>query len=130
MSTKMFHIILALGSNVGQERHITAAQQLLEERIIGMRFTRSIWTEPIDTVSDKPYLNCIGDGETSLTFRKLTEVITEIENVLGRERTPSHHQQVTIDIDILLYNGKHYHEKDWERPYIQKLLKDIAYEEK
>jgi len=32
---------------------------------------------------------------------------------------------VRMDVDLLLYNGERYHEEDWNRSYIQTLMKEI-----
>ncbi len=34
-------------------------------------------------------------------------------------------QQVTIDLDLMLYDDERYHLRDWPHPYIQQLIDDV-----
>ena len=68
-------------------------------------------------------MNRLAVGNTPLTVSELEQQLKEIESQLGRTK-----QQVTIDLDLMLYDEKQYHLADWPRPYIQQLLPDIANE--
>ena len=43
-----------------------------------------------------------------------------MEAVTGRTKT-----EVTIDLDLMQYDEERYHEKDWQRPYVQNIIHDI-----
>ena len=68
-------------------------------------------------------MNRLAVGNTPLTVSELEQQLKEIESQLGRTK-----QQVTIDLDLMLYDEKQYHLADWPRPYIQQLLPDITKE--
>lgn len=98
-------VFLSLGSNLGDSRNcITSAIESIG-KMEGTRvdlvsdFYRA---EPIDTASDKWFLNCVAAITTTLAPLELLDGLEDIELLLGRNckqlNTPR-----TIDIDILLY---------------------------
>ena len=46
------------------------------------------------------------------------EAVKQIESETRRT-----HEAVTIDLDLMQYDGQRYHEKDWQRPYVTMLIK-------
>ena len=68
-------------------------------------------------------MNRLAVGNTPLTIAELERQLKETEARLGRTK-----QQVTIDLDLMLYDEKQYHLTDWPRAYIQQLLPDIIKE--
>ena len=68
-------------------------------------------------------MNRLAVGSTPLTVSELEQQLKETESRLGRTK-----QQVTIDLDLMLYDDRQFHLTDWPRPYIQQLLPDITKE--
>lgn len=68
-------------------------------------------------------MNRLAVGDTNLSVAELEQRLKEAEVRLGRTK-----QQVTIDLDLMLYDDEQYHLSDWPRPYIQRLLQDIVKE--
>ena len=68
-------------------------------------------------------MNRLAVGSTPLTVAELEQRLKETESRLGRTK-----QQVTIDLDLMLYDDRQFHLADWPRPYIQQLLPDIEKE--
>jgi 7,8-dihydro-6-hydroxymethylpterin-pyrophosphokinase len=60
-------------------------------------------------------------ASTVMTYEELNNWMKAIEREAFRCR-----HCVTLDLDILLYGTKRYHEKDWTRPYVQLLLPDVG----
>ncbi len=116
--------LICLGSNTQQERHMTSAQRLLAETLGGIRFTKTIWTEPVGFQSPL-YLNCLGYGKTALSYDELHQLTKDIELQLGRTKDDKLNHVVKIDIDILQLGDDLYHLSDWERAYLQELLHEI-----
>ena len=115
----MPYVIIALGSNYQQTAHIQWASQRLETLLSNLQLSRTIWTRDIKG-SRKMYLNRLACGTTSLSMEDLEKRLKQMEAETGRTQ-----QQVTLDLDLMQYDTKRYHEKDWPRPYIQKLIPDI-----
>jgi len=50
-----------------------------------------------------------------------------IERCIGRTAENSMKGIIAIDIDILKFNDTRLHTGDWQRDYIQKLIKNISF---
>lgn len=148
MNQKEHQILISLASNVGQEAHLAAAREQLIQLLTEAHFTSAIWTIPIDnspvnidhcsasdssanngqwsmvnSQSKMKYLNQLCKGTTALGEGLLCEVLKEIEKRLGRTRNED--GIVAIDLDLLQYDERKHHLRDWERNYIKDLLNEL-----
>ena len=114
-------VILCLGSNADQEANIQQAQQLLRNEYASIAFTPSIWTEPVGVVSP-PYLNCLAAMTIEDNLPSLRNKTKAIERLMHSSPTERKGNIVRIDIDILSFDHKHYHEDDWNRDYVKQLI--------
>ena len=117
-------VILCLGSNADQEANIQQAQQLLRNEYASIDFTPSIWTEPVGVVSP-PYLNCLATMSIKDSRSCLHDKTKAIERLMHSSREERKDNIVRIDIDILSFDHKHYHEDDWSRDYVKRLIQDL-----
>lgn len=123
MTQKEHHIIIGLASNINQEANLEAAREQLIQLLSEVHFTSTIWTEPIGSLRQEPYLNQLCRGTTALGMNLLNEVLKEIEKRLGR--THNEDGIVTVDLDLLEYDGERYHLRDWERNYVKDLINKL-----
>ena len=117
-------VILCLGSNADQEANIQQAQQLLRNEYASIDFTPSIWTEPVG-VGSAPYLNCLATMSIKDSLSCLHDKTKAIERLMHSSREERKDNIVRIDIDILSFDHKHYHEDDWSRDYVKRLIQDL-----
>ena len=115
----MFNVLIALGSNCQQAAHIQWASQRLATLLHDIRFSPLLWTQDIHGTGVY-YMNRLATGTTTLTADALQHALKAIEAETRRTR-----DSVTIDLDLMQYGDRRYHEKDWSRPYIQQLIPDI-----
>lgn len=123
--TKENYIIISIGSNYNQKENISFAKKKLAG-MLGEQtsFTRDMWTEPVGIQSEK-FINCICISSTKHTLLQLTKAFKQLERKCERSKKNDLISKIPLDIDILLYGNQRYHEKDWERQYIQELLNDF-----
>lgn len=123
--TKENYIIISIGSNYNQKENISFAKKKLAG-MLGEQtsFTRDMWTEPVGIQSEK-FINCICISATRHTLLQLTKAFKQLEKKCERSKKNDLISKIPLDIDILLYGNQRYHEKDWERQYIQELLNDF-----
>lgn len=123
--TKENYIIISIGSNYNQKENISFAKKKLAG-MLGEQtsFTRDMWTEPVGIQSEK-FINCICISTTRHTLLQLTKAFKQLEKKCERSKKNDLISKIPLDIDILLYGNQRYHEKDWERKYIQELLNDF-----
>ena len=119
-------VILALGTNVNQERNMKQVRQLLVDTWPDMKFTTPKWTQPIGMATDLFY-NCLAYTEVEESLEELTEKVKTMERICGNTEAERLLNRIQMDIDILLYGDKKLHIDDWQRNYIQELMKEIEF---
>lgn len=124
MSNNKNKIVIALGSNVNQQSNIDLAIAMLGQALPGLVMTRRMWTDPIGMDSDR-FLNVLGMAYTELSHDQVERTLKSIESQCGRCRRVGQLDVVQIDIDLLLYAGRRYHENDWARPYVRELVAEL-----
>lgn len=100
------------------------AQQLLRTEYASIAFTPSIWTEPVGVMSP-PYLNCLATMTIEDSLSSLHDKTKAIERLMHSSREERKGNTVRIDIDILCFDRQHYHEDDWNRDYVKRLIEDL-----
>ena len=117
-------VILALGTNVNQERNMKQARQLLVDTWPDMKFTTPKWTQPISMPSDLFY-NCLAYTAVEESLEELTKKVKNMERICGNTGAERSLNRIQMDIDILLYGDNKLHIDDWQRDYIQELMNEI-----
>ena len=101
-------VAIALGGNVGDvEAAFKKAVALLSEQLHDIKVADVIVTKPVDCVPGTPdfkntALVAFFDGSPE----ELLELCQSIERTLGRPARHSSHESRTVDLDILLYDGR------------------------
>jgi 2-amino-4-hydroxy-6-hydroxymethyldihydropteridine diphosphokinase len=99
-------VYLGFGSNLGErEQNIKAALRAIdEEKDICLHKVSSVHETEPEYVREQPkFMNCVAEGETSLSPGRLLGCLKRIEKRLGRTGGERWGPRI-IDIDILLYN--------------------------
>lgn len=125
MEKRGMKIVLALGTNVDQVQNMEKAKAMLCAAFGDMRFSSAMWTEPIGLEGSDRFLNMVAEGECSMEMEAAQNVLKQIEWRCGRRKDDAKSVEVAMDIDLLLYGDKKCHVADWERDYIQTLLKEL-----
>lgn len=120
---KVHEVIISLASNENQEANLAKTREQLTQLLAEVHFTSAIWTEPINSIRKEPYLNQLCWGTTTFGEGLLCEVLKETEKRLGRTRNED--GIVTIDLDLLQYDGQRHHLRDWGRDYVKNLLNEL-----
>ena len=119
-------VILALGTNVNQERNMKQVMQLLADTWPDMKFTTQKWTQPIGMASALFY-NCLAYTEVEESLEELTKKVKNMERICGNTGAERSLNRIQMDIDILLYDDNKLHKDDWQRDYVQELMKEIEF---
>ena len=123
MNQRQHSIIISLASNYDQQGNLAKAREQLKVLLSDIQFTKELWTQPVNNHRQEPYLNQLCQATTNLGANLLSEVLKELEKRLGR----THNEEgiVTIDLDLLEYDGERHHLRDWDRDYIKNLLSEL-----
>lgn len=121
----MHDVILSLASNRQQEQNLQEVRRRLGQILSDCFYSREIWTDPINSPRTDRYLNQLCQATTALSFDELTQALKTIEHDLGRTAADRQTGIVKADVDVLLFDGKRYHERDWDRIYVTSLIGDL-----
>ena len=109
---------LSLGSNIQPETNLVQALELLRE-YGGLEKISSAWESESVGAEGPHYLNVCVLLVTPLMQRELKEqALLPIESRLGRERGADKFAPRTIDIDIVLFDGKSCDDRYWEQAFV------------
>jgi len=136
----MHNVLVLLASNYRQEQHLSQARKALAQVLSSCCYTEAIWTEPegstthngqpegsVTRVSERPlYLNQLLSARTDLDADSLVQQLKQIECNLGRNDGMRRQGLVPIDLDLLQHDDQRYHQRDWQRSYVQRLLPLLA----
>jgi len=146
----MHNVLVLLASNYRQEQHLSQARKALAQVLSSCCYTEAIWTEPegsttpngqpegstthndhtegsVTRVSERPlYLNQLLSARTDLDADSLVQRLKQIECELGRNDGMRRQGLVPIDLDLLQHDDQRYHQRDWQRSYVQRLLPLLA----
>ena len=98
-------VFVALGSNIEPERNLKRAVRQLAERTDLVEVSPVYETAPVGKEDQANFLNAAAVIRTAHSAEALKrEVLSEIEQVLGRVRTEDKNAPRTIDLDIALFD--------------------------
>lgn len=119
------NVIVSIGTSTNTQDNILAAKEILSAMFRKVTFSSTMKTRPINGADNYYYINCLAMFDTTMSFRQLKKWLKERELDCGRNKEDTQEGYVTLDMDILEYNGKHYKEDDWNREYNQKMLNEL-----
>lgn len=128
-------VFVALGSNIEPERNLPRAVELLSARTELVDVSPVYETSPIGKEDQANFLNAAVVLRTAHSAAVLKpEVLSEIEQALGRVRTEDKNAPRTIDLDIALFDydvleigGRHIPDPDIETyPHLAVPLADVG----
>jgi 2-amino-4-hydroxy-6-hydroxymethyldihydropteridine diphosphokinase len=94
--------LISLGSNINPEKNLPAAIQLLSSKVENIELS-SIWESKAVGSSGPNYLNSAALFSSNLSLDDINaQLISPIENQLGRVRSDNKYMDRTIDLDIIL----------------------------
>lgn len=118
--------IVCVGSNTDAERNMALAVKELSNHFPGIRFSSEQTSEPMGILRPDWFLNRAACFESSLSYEEVRAVTKEIECMAGRTPREKFQEIIRLDIDILQAGEQRFKEHDWQQPYVQRLLRQLA----
>lgn len=115
-----------MGSNTDCEANLNATDALLRDYFETIRFSEAIYTEPIGMPDSGLFLNQVAVAATEAPLEEVKQAVKEMEKRLGRMPDSKQKGMIPIDIDLLQWNGTILKPADWEKEYVQQLLRSVA----
>jgi 2-amino-4-hydroxy-6-hydroxymethyldihydropteridine diphosphokinase len=116
---------LSLGTNIEPETNLVKALELLQNHG-RLEKISTAWESKSVGAEGPNYLNACVLLTTSLGQKELKEqALLPIEKELGRQRSANKFAPRTIDIDIVIFDGKSCDDKYWEQAFVVVPLAEI-----
>ena len=117
--------ILLLGSNIEPASNLNNAMELLNCSL-SITKTSRIWVTEAVGSKGPDFLNTAVEVKTDLnTYQLKRRIISPTEIGLGRIRTLDKYAPRTIDIDIIIFNGKVLDKNLWDKVFIALPVSEI-----
>lgn len=128
---KLNRAVVALGSNIRPRANINAALEMLEGvgEVISrtpIRRTAAIGPDGRLDRSQKPYLNCAVLLGVRFARSELKRRLGRIERALGRVRSADKFAARTIDLDIIVWNGRVTDADVFVRAYLRQFVHQLC----
>jgi 2-amino-4-hydroxy-6-hydroxymethyldihydropteridine diphosphokinase len=116
---------LSLGSNIQPEIHLVRAVELLQHHGRIEKISDAWESESVGAVGPN-YLNaCVLLVTPLLPLELKEQALLPIESRLGRQRSADRFAPRTIDIDLVVFDGKSCDDKYWEQAFVVVPLAEI-----
>lgn len=99
----MARVFIGVGSNVEQERNIRSGVSLLRKHFSDLLISATYQNEAVGFDGDDFY-NLVIAFETDKSVGDTYQLLRNIEDKHGRDRTQPHFSPRTLDLDLLLYD--------------------------
>ena len=121
----MHKTILGIGTNTDARFNMKQATDYLRYYFPNIKFTSTMETKPYGEKFTTPFVNALAYFKTDLSKPEILQQLKTIEKTMGR--LPSHKEEgiIIIDIDLMQWNNEILKPKDFERHYIQPLLREM-----
>ncbi|MCB1175690.1 MAG: 2-amino-4-hydroxy-6-hydroxymethyldihydropteridine diphosphokinase [Leptospiraceae bacterium] len=111
--------IVAVGSNIDAELNYGRLLTILEQEQDLVATASAIWTKPEDYLDQADFLNSAVALRTTMDAMQLKAWLKELEIRLGRVKGPIKAGPRTMDLDIIIQDGRLMDAEYLHRDYIQ-----------
>lgn len=118
-------VVIGIGSNIDPEEHIGQARDIISKTHNILKSSQFIETEPIGYKDQDFFINGALLIETEMEVDSLTSWLKELETKLGRIKTENKFGPRTIDLDIIVWNGKVVDDEVYEREFLLNSIKEL-----
>lgn len=112
-------VFLGVGANLGDPLEtIIQAWSLLssDKHLHELKSSHVYWTEPVSSISQPWYLNCVWSFSTSYSSLELFDLLQGVEKKLGKFPKPKEAPRF-LDLDILLFNDERINTESLQIPH-------------
>lgn len=117
--------IIGIGSNIEAEKNIAEVLKILAERFELLKVSKFLKTHPIGIENQPDFTNGAAKIATSLDKKSLRTELKAIEDQLLRDRTLPKFGPRTIDLDIIVWNGKIVDRDYYTRDFLHENVSDV-----
>jgi len=117
--------VIGMGSNVNPKSNVPKAKRFLKKQCRLLGESKFIKTKPVGYKQQDDFLNGAVVVATAQTRSKFKSTLKRIETQLGRKRQANPYGPRTIDLDILVWNGKIVDRDFYTRKFIRQSVLEL-----
>jgi 2-amino-4-hydroxy-6-hydroxymethyldihydropteridine diphosphokinase len=118
--------IIGIGSNIDAEANIRKMLEILSRKVKVEKVSTFKRTKPIGITDQEDFTNGAVRIETSLSAEQLKQVLVQIEDDLVRDRQMPKFGPRTMDLDIVVWNGKIVDDDYFNRDFLKSSIEEIS----
>ncbi len=118
--------IIGIGSNINAPSNIKKMLGILGQKATIIQVSSFVKTSPIGIKSQPDFTNGAVKVETELPKKDLIEYLKQIEDILGRDRSAPKFGPRTMDLDIVIWNGKIVDKDYYTRDFLQRSVDELS----
>lgn len=119
-------VVVGLGSNIDPQENIRTALRWIPELGEIRSQTDVLRTEPVGAPEQEWFMNCAVLLETELSLEELAIRLRDIEGSMGRPREGDRSGPRTIDLDVLVWNGRVVDEDVYSRSFLGDAVRELS----
>jgi len=114
------HFYISIGSNTAERgTKVDNALSLLATMFDNFRAS-AVYETPCYRGQGAPYFNAVAEGDTAMEYDEMKDVLKKLEDEAGRIHDEAHRNIVALDIDLVIFDGKVFRERDYGRLYFRR----------
>jgi 2-amino-4-hydroxy-6-hydroxymethyldihydropteridine diphosphokinase len=121
----MNEVIIGLGSNIQPNTYMKLAISRLQAEFVVRGVSKIVVTKPVGFVEQADFHNNVVMISTSFTQEELTQWLKKTETELGRVRSSNKWGPRSMDMDILVWNGKIVDNDVYDRDFLQQSILEV-----
>ena len=123
--SEMNTCVVGVGSNIQPEENIRKAIQILEEEHTLLSVSVMVQTEPIGIKDQPSFVNGAVKVSTSMKQEEFSVYLKTVEDRLKRDRTQPRFGPRTIDLDVVVWNGKVVDRDYYSREFLKNAVDEV-----
>ena len=121
----MNEVIIGIGSNLDAENNIRRVLEILADKFELVKVSEFVKTKPIGITEQPDFTNGAAKIRTILNHNILENILKQIEDQMGRNRTVQKFGPRCIDLDIVVWNGEIVDDDYYTRDFLKKSVQEI-----
>lgn len=117
--------VIGVGSNINAPFYFARAKEALSREHRLDKESAFVITSPVGFAGQPDFLNGAFLVSTELSIDGFRGYLKELENRLGRVRTENKYGPRTIDLDIIVWNGKIVDSDFYKRDFVRNAVKEL-----
>ena len=117
--------VIGVGSNINAGENIPKMLVLLENKLEILKISQMVQTKPVGNEDQPDYTNGAIKVATVLKQAELIRVLKTIEDELGRDHSAPKFSPRTMDLDLVVWNGKIVDEDYYTRDFLRHSVQEV-----